>query len=176
MAAIHYQFITSTREPVLAFTLFPVTSPSTMLLVLLVAVAVLVAFLVWSKRVASDSFFLGVLAGTGLVLSFDIVWVHWLFGLHHLTNTRMDLVLEPLLVVLGIAFLWFGIKRELSLRPAGRTQGEIDEPSYRARSGAGSFALHCRCQRCAEQSDWLDERPSRRRGRRRVQERGGPAA
>lgn len=61
---------------------------------------------------------LGVLAGTGLVLSFDIVWVHWVFGLHRLTNTRMDLVLEPLLVVLGIAFLCFGIRRELRQQPA----------------------------------------------------------
>jgi hypothetical protein len=118
MAAIHYRLIPTRSEVVLAFTLFPVTSPSAMLLVLLVAVAVLVGFLVWSKRVASNSFFLGVLAGTGLVLSFDIIWVHWIFGLHHLTNTRMDLVLEPLLVVLGIGFLWFGIRRELRQQPA----------------------------------------------------------
>jgi hypothetical protein len=64
------------------------------------------------KRAASNSFFLGVLAGTGLILSFDIVWVHWLFGLHHLTNTRMDLVLEPLFVLTGLIFMWFAITRE----------------------------------------------------------------
>jgi len=48
----------------------------------------------------------------GFVLSVDIVWVHWVFGLHHITNTRMDLVLEPLFVLLGLVFLWFAITRE----------------------------------------------------------------
>ncbi len=61
-----------------------------------VAVAVLIGFLLWSYRATSASFFRGTLAGIGLVLSFDIVWVHWIFGLHHLTNTQMDIVLEPL--------------------------------------------------------------------------------
>src|SRR5437879_6329917 len=97
---------------VLALTLYPVTAPAGQLAVLTGAFAVLIGFLVWSKRATSASFFWGVLAGTGLFLSFDIVWVHWIFGLHHLTNTEMDLVLEPLLVLVGIAFLWFGITRE----------------------------------------------------------------
>ena len=98
--------------PVLAFTLYPVTAPAGQIAVLAVAVGVLISFLLWAKRAASTSFFLGVLAGIGFVLSFDIVWVHWIFGLHHLTNTQMDLVLEPLLVLLGLAFLWFSIGQE----------------------------------------------------------------
>src|SRR5207248_3784670 len=77
------------------------------------AIAALFGFLLWSKRATSASFFLGSLAGIGFVLSFDIVWVHWIFGLHHLTNTQMDLVLEPSLVLLGLVFLWFAITREL---------------------------------------------------------------
>ncbi len=97
---------------VLAFTLYPVTAPAGQIAVLAVAVAVLIGFLLWSKRATSDSFFWGALAGTGLVLSFDIVWVHWIFGLHHLTNTEMDLILEPLLVLVGLVFLWFAITRE----------------------------------------------------------------
>src|SRR5437879_9818478 len=97
---------------VLAFTLYPVTTPAGQIAVLAVAVAALIGFLLWSKRATSASFFWGVLAGTGFVLSFDIVWVHWIFGLHHLTNTKMDLVLEPLLVLLGLVFLWFAITRE----------------------------------------------------------------
>lgn len=97
---------------VLAFTLYPVTTSAGQIAVLTVAVAVLVGFLLWTKRATSASFFLGVLAGTGFVLSFDIVWVHWIFGLHHLTNTQMDLVLEPMFVLLGLAFLWFAITRE----------------------------------------------------------------
>ena len=98
---------------VLAITLYPVTTPAGQLAVLTVAVAVLIGFLLWSKRATSASFFLGALAGIGFVLSFDIVWVHWIFDLHHLTNTKMDLVLEPLLVLLGLVFLWFAITREL---------------------------------------------------------------
>ncbi|MEH2508297.1 MULTISPECIES: hypothetical protein [unclassified Bradyrhizobium] len=97
---------------VLAFTLYPVTTSAGQMAVLTVAVAALIGFLLWTKRATSASFFLGVLAGTGFVLSFDIVWVHWIFGLHHLTNTQMDLVLEPLFVLLGLAFLWFAITRE----------------------------------------------------------------
>ena len=99
-------------ELVLAFTLYPVTAPAGQIAVLTAAVAALVGFLLWSKRATSASFFWGVLAGTGFVLSFDIVWVHWIFGLHHLTNTQMDLVLEPLLVLLGLLFLWIAITRE----------------------------------------------------------------
>jgi uncharacterized membrane protein len=90
---------------VLAFTLYPVVTSAGQLAVLAVAVAVLIGFLLSTKRATSASFFWGVHAGTGFVLSFDIVWVHWIFGLHHLTNTQMDLVLEPLFVLLGLAFL-----------------------------------------------------------------------
>lgn len=97
---------------VLAITLYPVTNPAGQLAVVTVAVAVLIGFLVWSKRATSVSFFRGALAGIGLVLSFDIVWVHWIFGLHHITNTQMDLVLEPVLVLAGLVFLWFGVTRE----------------------------------------------------------------
>jgi hypothetical protein len=106
------QVETTQPDPVLAFTLYPVTAPAGQLAVLAVAVAALVGFLLWSKRATSASFFWGVLAGMGFVLSFDIVWVHWIFGLHHLTNTQMDLVLEPMLVLLGLVFLWFAITRE----------------------------------------------------------------
>lgn len=97
--------------------MFPVTTLFGRLVVLALAIAVLVGFLVWSKRTSSRSFFLGVLAGTGLVLSFDIIWVHTLFGLHHLTNAPEDAVLEPLLVLVGLAFLWYGITRERRPRP-----------------------------------------------------------
>ncbi len=106
------QFNDTQPDLVLAFTLYPVTGPAGQIAVLAVAIAVLIGFLLWCKRATSASFFWGVLAGTGFVLSFDIVWVHWIFGLHHLTNTRMDLVLEPMLVLLGLVFLWFAITRE----------------------------------------------------------------
>jgi hypothetical protein len=94
------------------FALFPVNTAAGRLAVVIVAVAVLIGFLLWSRRIKSQSFFLGVLAGIGLVLSFDIVWVHWIFGLHHITHTELDLFLEPFFVLTGLAFMWFAITRE----------------------------------------------------------------
>jgi uncharacterized membrane protein len=91
---------------------FTVTTTVERLAVLGVAIAVLIAFLWWSYRAMSRSFFRGALAGTGLFLTFDIIWVHWIFGLHHLTNAPEDVVLEPALVVVGIVFLWFAITNE----------------------------------------------------------------
>ena len=80
------------------------------LAVLAVAVAVTVGFLLWSRRTKPPAFFRGVLAGSGLFLTFDIIWIHWVFGLHHLTNTPAeDVVLEPALVVAGVVMLWLGV-------------------------------------------------------------------
>jgi uncharacterized membrane protein len=81
------------------------------LAVLAVAVAVTVGFILWSRRTRSRAFFLGVLAGSGLFLTFDIIWIHWVFGLHHLTNTPEDVVLEPALVVAGVVMFWIGTRR-----------------------------------------------------------------
>ena len=92
--------------------MFAVSTAAGRIAVLAVALAVLVGCLLWSKRATSHSFFLGVLAGTGLVLSFDIVWVHWIFGLHHVTNSREDVVIEPLFVLTGLIFMWYAITRE----------------------------------------------------------------
>jgi hypothetical protein len=103
-------------EMALAFTLFPVNSWIGMLAVIGVAVVVL------SYQTTSPSFFWGALAGVGLVLSFDVVWVHWIFGLHHLTNTRMDIILESLLVFFGLLFLWSGSRESI---------GEFHETSQR---------------------------------------------
>jgi uncharacterized membrane protein len=96
----------------LAFGLVPVSTWAGQLVVVAIAVVLLIGFLFWSQRAGSASFFRGVLAGMGFVLSVDIVLIHWIFGLHHITNTQMDVVLEPLFVVLGLVFLWFAITRE----------------------------------------------------------------
>jgi hypothetical protein len=92
--------------------MFHVGTAPARIAVLVVAIAVLIGFLSWSRRARSRPFFLGVLAGSGLVLSFVIVWIHWIFGLHHITNAPEDLILEPLFVLTGIAFMWFAISRE----------------------------------------------------------------
>lgn len=110
VAGLH-QVSTMPSGPILAFML-PVNTSAGKLAVVAVAVVFLVGFLLWSKRSTSAAFFRGVLAGMGFVLSVDIVWLHWIFGLHHITNTQMDFILEPLFVVLGIVFLWFAISRE----------------------------------------------------------------
>jgi hypothetical protein len=83
-------------KPVLAF-MVPVDTSAGKLAVVMLAVAFLIGFILWSKQTKSASFFRGVLAGMGFVLSVDIVLVHWIFGLHHITNTQMDIVLEPCL-------------------------------------------------------------------------------
>ena len=105
----------------LAFALVPVATWAGQIAVIAVVAAALIVFLFWSERAMSASFFRGVLAGTGFVLSVDIVWVHWIFGLHHITNTQMDLMLEPLFVLLGLVFLWFAITRERR-KPEGGLQ------------------------------------------------------
>jgi hypothetical protein len=64
---------------------------------------------------ASDLGFILSGRGRGQRFRFDLRYclIHWMFGLHHLTNTQMDLVLEPLLVLLGLVLLWFAITLEL---------------------------------------------------------------
>jgi uncharacterized membrane protein len=107
-----HQATNTHAELVLAFALVPVSTSAGQLSAIAVAVAFLIVFLLWSKRTTSASFFRGALAGMGFVLSVDIVLIHWIFGLHHITNTQMDLVLEPLFVLLGLVFLWFAITQE----------------------------------------------------------------
>lgn len=110
--------------------MLPVSTAAGRLAVLAMAVAVWIGFVVWSTRSTSASFVRGVLAGTGLFLSFDVVWVHWLFGLHRATYGREDAVLEPLAVFAGVVLLWYAIARECrairthpgSPPPAGRSR------------------------------------------------------
>jgi hypothetical protein len=111
IAGLH-QVNTTQIKLVLAFSLVPVSTSAGQIAVITAAVVFLIGFLMWSKQTTSASFFRGALAGMGFVLSVDIVWIHWIFGLHHITNTQMDIVLEPLFVLLGLAFLWFAITRE----------------------------------------------------------------
>ena len=92
--------------------MFPVDTTLGRLAVLAVAVAVAVGFMVWSRRTKPPAFFRGVLAGSGLFLTFDVIWIHWIFGLHHLTNTPAeDVILEPALVIAGAVMLYLGLRR-----------------------------------------------------------------
>jgi len=60
------------------------------------------------------SFFHGFIVAGGLILSFDIVLLHWIFQLHRITSGPEADVLEPLFVLCGIALVITGVKRELA--------------------------------------------------------------
>jgi uncharacterized membrane protein len=75
---------------------------------LILLILMFIAHLIFSK-----SFIQGFIVATGLFLSFDIVVFHWIFQLHRITNGPEANWLEPILVVSGIIFIWYGIRREL---------------------------------------------------------------
>jgi hypothetical protein len=112
VSAVHW-FSRTPLDLCLAIAIYPVESPAAKLAAVAIAFAGLIISFFWSKGAGSNSFFLGTLTGAGFVVCIDIITLHWIFALHHLTNTDMDLVLEPLFVLLGLGFLWFGITREL---------------------------------------------------------------
>ncbi|WP_158555830.1 DUF2243 domain-containing protein [Peribacillus glennii] len=64
------------------------------------------------KRFFSRSFFQGFIVAAGLFLSFDILVFHWIFQLHRITNGPEANWLEPILIVSGSLFVWYGISKE----------------------------------------------------------------
>jgi len=78
----------------------------------LVAVVLFVVLAYLAFHFFSRSFFHGFIVAAGLILSLDIVLLHWLFQLHRITNGPEADVLEPLFVVCGIALTIIGVKRE----------------------------------------------------------------
>lgn len=85
-----------------------------------VAVVVLIAAMVGSRLWFPRPFFHGYLVATGLFLSFDIIAIHWIFQLHRISSGPEANVIEPIFVLLGLAFLLYGIRNER--RPASRDQ------------------------------------------------------
>lgn len=75
-------------------------------------VCVLMILMAIFRQVFSKSFFRGFTVATGLFLSFDIVVFHWIFQLHRITNGSEANWLEPISVVVGTIFVWYGIKKE----------------------------------------------------------------
>lgn len=82
----------------------------------LVGVVVLLLLMFVAKRYFSTSFFQGFIVATGLFLSFDIVVFHWIFQLHRITNGPEANWLEPILVLGGIVFIWYGLTKEMSMK------------------------------------------------------------
>jgi uncharacterized membrane protein len=84
------------------------------LAVVLAGTSSLFLSLIMVKRMFSRSFFDGFLVSVGVFLSFDIVVFHWLFRLHRITTGQEANVIEPILVVLGLSFIVYGVRRERS--------------------------------------------------------------
>jgi uncharacterized membrane protein len=91
--------------------LMPETSGGRVAVVLLGAV-ILIFTLALARRLYSASFFRGFLVSVGVFLSFDVVVFHWIFGLHRITSGQEADVIEPIVVVIGAAFVIYGLRRE----------------------------------------------------------------
>jgi hypothetical protein len=97
--------------------LIPVTTMAGRLGVIAFAVACLIFFLVLARR-RGDSFYRGFLVAIGTFLSFDMILLHWVFRLHRLTSGPEADVIEPLFVVLGVAFIVYGLRSPTQNAPA----------------------------------------------------------
>ncbi|WP_163099661.1 hypothetical protein [Peribacillus alkalitolerans] len=78
----------------------------------LFGVVILLILMAIFHRFFSKSFFHGFTVATGLFLSFDIVVFHWIFQLHRITNGPEANWLEPILVIVGSIFVWYGMNKE----------------------------------------------------------------
>jgi uncharacterized membrane protein len=100
--------------------LIPVTTMAGRLGVILLGVVFLVWFLSLAMRFG-PSFFRGFLVAVGAFLSFDMILFHWVFRLHRITSGPEADIVEPLFVLLGLAFVIIGIRFERASRPEART-------------------------------------------------------
>jgi uncharacterized membrane protein len=86
----------------------------------LCGITVLLILMAVFHKFFSRSFFNGFTVAVGLFLSFDIVVFHWIFQLHRITNGPEANWLEPVLVVIGIIFVTYGVKKEGSLKNSSK--------------------------------------------------------
>ncbi len=91
--------------------LIPVTTMAGRIGVILLAVVFLVVFLALAKR-KGDAFFRGFLVAVGTFLTVDMILLHWVFRLHRLTSGPEADVIEPIFVLLGVAFIAYGLRRD----------------------------------------------------------------
>ncbi|WP_158553367.1 DUF2243 domain-containing protein [Peribacillus saganii] len=87
-------------------------SPAERIGAVVFGMVVLTTLMWFFKRFFSSSFFHGFLVATGLFLSFDIIVFHWVFQLHRITNGPEANWLEPIMVIFGSLFVWYGIIKE----------------------------------------------------------------
>jgi len=74
--------------------------------------AILVGSLIASGRLYSRSFFHGFMVSAGIFLSFDMILFHWVFRLHRITGGPEADVIEPILVLVGVGFVVYGLRHE----------------------------------------------------------------
>jgi len=98
--------------------------------VIMIGVVALVGFLSLSMRFG-PSFFRGFLVAIGTFLSFDLILFHWVFQLHRLTIGPESDIIEPAFMLLGLAFIVYGIRAE---RASQRTTQTGDLGNARATS------------------------------------------
>jgi len=95
--------------------LIPLTTMAGRVAAVLLGCAILVLCLVAAKRYASPSFYHGFMVSAGVFLSFDMILFHWVFRLHRITSGPEADIIEPLLVLVGIALVAYGLARESRL-------------------------------------------------------------
>jgi hypothetical protein len=85
-------------------------------------VALLIIMLIAVYKAFTRSFFNGFVAAIGFFLSVDTVLFHWIFQLHRITKGPEANILEPVFVVIGAIFIWFGVRSEKKIsRPSSRS-------------------------------------------------------
>lgn len=87
-------------------------TPTERVLVVLLGAGILLFMLALVWRLYPRTFLHGFFVAAGVFLSFDIVVFHWIFGLHRITAGPEADVIEPVLVVLGVGFITYGLLRE----------------------------------------------------------------
>lgn len=86
--------------------------------VVVLAAAIVLLSLALAKRYYPSAFFRGFLVAVGVIFSFDIVVIHWVFGLHRITAGSEADVIEPIVVATGVAFVILGLRGESQSRHA----------------------------------------------------------
>ncbi len=89
-----------------------VTTTASRIAVVAIGAAVLIGCLIASGLHYSRSFFHGFMVSSGRFLGFGMIVFHWVFRLHRITAGPEANVIEPVLVVVGVGFVLYGLTHE----------------------------------------------------------------
>ncbi|MFC0189201.1 DUF2243 domain-containing protein [Fictibacillus aquaticus] len=85
-------------------------------------IVLLIIMLFAVYKAFTRSFFNGFVAAIGFFLSVDTVVFHWIFQLHRITKGPEANILEPIFVVIGAIFIWYGVRSEKKIsRPSSHS-------------------------------------------------------